>query len=271
MISFKIPVFQWKHSHDNCGRQAVGMLIRSGHRYCCFLHYYDRSETVNMTAPLWTQLETLVKSPKAHEGGSCAHEVNCTHLSLSRCMIMGTKLLQKRTCTYCEEQVTAKTVLQHKVTNAISSPGSMCWKLILYNIRGTTFPSRAFVTVLKVVKMSCFYRQRPGGKNSIFTRQPMCKKQNTCKLQKPQRWGLAETLQQHLLGWVTESFIHLLWIHSHKFNSRALHPAPMEYNHQSGFPAAHAPRMLLVVTGTVRRLQLSTAYTFPKAEVAAAG
>lgn len=64
LISFQILLFQSKHSHDNCGRQSGRMLIWSGHRYCCFLHYHDRSETVNVTAPLWTQLETLVKIPK---------------------------------------------------------------------------------------------------------------------------------------------------------------------------------------------------------------
>lgn len=44
----------------------------------------------------------------------------------------------------------------------------------------------------------------------------------------------------------------------------------MEYNHQNGFPAAQAPRTPLVVTGTIRGLQLSTAYTFTKARVVVA-
>lgn len=35
------------------------------------------------------------KSPKGHEGGSCTCEVNCAHLSLSQCMIMGIKLKQE--------------------------------------------------------------------------------------------------------------------------------------------------------------------------------
>lgn len=65
--------------------------------------------------------------------------------------------------------------------------------------------------------------------------------------------------------------MHQLQIHSHKFCTRALHPASMEYNHQRGFPAAHTPRTPLVVTGTIRGLQLSTAYTFTKAQVAIAG
>lgn len=52
LISFKILVFQSKHSRDNCGRQSMGTLILSGHRYRGFLHYHDRSEIVNVTAPL---------------------------------------------------------------------------------------------------------------------------------------------------------------------------------------------------------------------------
>lgn len=46
--------------------------------------------------------------------------------------------------------------------------------------------------------------------------------------------------------------MHLLWAHPHKFRITALHPAPMEHNHQSGFPAAHAPKTPLAVTGTIR-------------------
>lgn len=68
-------------------------------------------------------------------------------------------------------------MLQHQVTHAISSLGSTCWKLILYNIRRTTFTSRACVNVLNVVKKSCSYRWGPAHKKSIFTRQSICKKQ----------------------------------------------------------------------------------------------
>ena len=104
------------------------------------------------------------KSSKVDKGGSWIHEANCVQLSLSQYRIMSTILLETRICTYCKEQVTPNITLQHEMTNAISSPGNMCWKLILYNIRSPTFPSRACITVLKVTEMSCFYRQRPGGK-----------------------------------------------------------------------------------------------------------
>lgn len=104
------------------------------------------------------------KSSKVDKGGRCLHEANCTQLSLPQYTITSTILLETRTCTYCKEQVTPNIMLQHKVTNAVSSPGSMWWKLILYYIRSPTFPSRACITVLKVMEMSCFYRQRPGGK-----------------------------------------------------------------------------------------------------------
>lgn len=104
------------------------------------------------------------KSSKADKGGSSTHEVNCVQLSLSQYTIMSTILLETRACTNCKEQVTPNIMLQHKVTRAVSSSGNMCWKLILYNIRSPTLPSRACITVLKVMEKSCFYRQRPGGK-----------------------------------------------------------------------------------------------------------
>jgi len=65
--------------------------------------------------------------------------------SVSQYAIISTILLETRTCTYCKKQATPNIMLQHRVTNAISSPGSMCWKLLLCNIKSPTFPSRACV------------------------------------------------------------------------------------------------------------------------------
>lgn len=265
MISFKILVFQSKHSHDNCGRQAVGMLIWSEHRYCCFLHYHDRSETVNVTAPLWTQLETLVKIPKSTWRWQLhLWSQLCTFKSVSvddyghkTAWKKNMYLLQRP--SYTKKQCFSTKWLMPSLHPAI------CAENLFYRILELPFP---LGPVKLLSKRSCFIGKDQQEKPAFSPDSPSTKNKAPANLKSPGDVVLQKHCKSIHWDHQQESFMHLLWVHSHKFSITALHPAPMEHNHQSGFPAAHAPKTPLVVTGTIRGIQLSTAYTYTKAQVA---
>lgn len=177
------------------------------------------------------------KSSKAHEAGSCTHEVNCACLSLydyGHKTAWNKNMYSLQTASYTKKQCFSTKWLMPSLHQAV------CAENLFYIIlEELPFPLGPVWLCSKWWRSLAFIGRDQQEKPAFL---PGKKDKIPASLKCP-----GDVVQQKHCNSICgnnrqESFVHLLWIHSQNSSIRALHPAPMEYNHQRDFPAAHAPR-----------------------------